>query len=448
MAKIYCWHGGSNTAPYDTKAKAATTFATALAAATTDGDYLLVHKAHTETRVADVIYGSAASISIVCVDADAGDAPAIQTTSEGFLAGNDSFTLRGIGHSLYVYGLHIQVAGSGPEVLAIAANTSGSSIECESCVLNVSGVSSGPVPIQIGANDAPCTVVLRNCDIRFNNSATYFLVLAAFQVIGGTITGGAMGSVCVFDSSFDVSGGYAELSCVDLSGITSLTALVGDSSTTTGTARFDRCKLPSTITNWLAPQSLPGSGGNRLFVYDSHSGDVHGFYCYADGTGSVVSDFTIKRAAGVAGQSWRVTTTANCSPRTPFTTPPIAYLNDDVSTSVTLTIEILRDGSATAYTDDAVWSTFCAKVSAGSVLGTVYTTRQVLDAQIAGTAGADIATGTGLANWSGESGTAWSGVLSAPSAFTPAEIGAMSVQVSVATPSVTDLYIDPELGGV
>lgn len=47
MATIYCSHTGSNTAPYDTKAKAATTLAAAIAAMTAAGDVILVDHTHT-----------------------------------------------------------------------------------------------------------------------------------------------------------------------------------------------------------------------------------------------------------------------------------------------------------------------------------------------------------------------------------------------------------------
>ena len=42
MATIYCSPTGNNTAPYDTKAKAATTLAAAIAAMTAAGDVILV----------------------------------------------------------------------------------------------------------------------------------------------------------------------------------------------------------------------------------------------------------------------------------------------------------------------------------------------------------------------------------------------------------------------
>lgn len=452
MAKYYLWSGATGAGTGADKANAFTTLAAAIAAASSSGDYILVHKTHTETRGADVSYTTLASINIICVDADASDAPAVQTSAQGFLdGGNLSWELYGNGHSVLMYGVNITGTGTGVEVITFAGTTAGGGdINLRSCTIDLSGTSgTQDFAVRIGNADSPCAVTFTNCVVKLRNSYTYFNVLAAFKMVGGSITGGTLGNLINFQSTLDISGGYAEFVGVDMSGVTSVSALVGDSNLTTGTARFDRCRLPATAP-LLAAQTLPGVAGNRVFVWDCHSGDTHGYHGYADGTGSVVSDFTIKRTAGAAGQSWRITTTAKASAISPFVTPPIQMLNDTLS-SMTPYVEILRNGSATAYKDNQVWANFMAKVTSGSTLATSSSTAQSLAARIAGTTGTDIPAGVGLAAWEGEITTgapdAWSGKLVAPSAITPAEVGVLSAQISVAEPTISDLYVDVEIGG-
>jgi len=58
------------------------------------------------------------------------------------------------------------------------------------------------------------------------------------------------------------------------------------------------------------------------------------------------------------------------------------------------------------------------------------------------TAAADQEDGVGLSGWTGEAGSAWSGKLSSPSSFTPAEIGDLMARIVVGKASAT-VYADP-----
>jgi hypothetical protein len=141
---------------------------------------------------------------------------------------------------------------------------------------------------------------------------------------------------------------------------------------------------------------------------------------------------------GAAQQSWKIVTTAAASAAVPFVTPPIPVFHDGTA-AITPYLEILRDGSATAYKDNEVWAEFALKTTSGTVLGTTSS-----DAATLLSAGANQASGAGLGSWTGESGTAWSGKCGLSGTVTPAEVGEIVARVSVGAPSAT-VYVDPQV---
>jgi hypothetical protein len=111
-----------------------------------------------------------------------------------------------------------------------------------------------------------------------------------------------------------------------------------------------------------------------VHVWDCSSGDVHGLFGYYDALGSVVSDTgiyysaapdSVQDGATAKKQSWKITTTANCSATAPFVTPWIPFYNSATS-AITPYIECLRDGNATAWTSAEVYAEFSVKTTAGS----------------------------------------------------------------------------------
>ncbi len=78
MADYFVASGGSNTAPYETWAKAATSLATALAAASTAGDQVIIQynavPSGDAELAADTTYTLAANIQIISASNDGGSA--------------------------------------------------------------------------------------------------------------------------------------------------------------------------------------------------------------------------------------------------------------------------------------------------------------------------------------------------------------------------------------
>ena len=442
MATYFVANSGSNTAPYDTWAKAATSLQTALTAASTNGDVVAIDYADVPSGdnelAADTTYTFAANVALVA-STNSGTStitPTPMGTAEwiGNSTGNRFISIAGA-FRLYFYGITFRLAGSATELLTLAV-TDGQHCEYEECYL-WQGNTGAASHIRVGIGDAQVFVKLKNTTVRFGNTAQSVFVSGRLQVEGSSVssTGSAPGNFISFAVQ-DSAGSTAEFLGCDLSHCGSGN-LVGDSTTAAATAKFSQCKLGSGYV-MLATQTNLNRSSAEVYVFDCASGDTHGLFGYANAMGSVVSDTGIYLAGGAAAQSWKIVTTANCSFYTPFETPWFGYYNTGTS-AITPYVEILRDGSATAYQDDEVWMDIAAKVTTTSTIATLYSDRMTL----LGTA-ANQDAGAGLGSWTGESGTAWSGKLALGSSITPAENGHIQARIVVGEPSIT-VYADPQI---
>jgi len=437
MPTYHCWSGGSNTAPYDTWAKAATTLTTAVGAANANADIIKVHKTHTEEVAGDITFTFLANVAVICVDKDASDALATMGVAAwiGNSTVNRSVNIGGSNRNLFFHGITLRTAGSSIDHIVLATND-GMHVDYESCYF-WSGTTSSTATIIIGAADSQTFVNATNCTLRFGNVAQSINCIGRAEFIGGSVSSaGSAPTALVRFTIADPGGGSFIWSGGDLSHLAA-NALVGDASTVAATATFERCRLGSGYV-MLDTQTHLNLSGAEVFVLDCSSGDTHGLFGYQNALGSVVSDAGIFFTSGAAAQSWRIVTTANCSYYTPFTTPWLGYYNT-VTTAITPYAEILRDGSTTAFQDDEVWCEVLAKVTDASTLGTPYSDRMTL----LGTP-ANQAAGAGLGSWTGEGGSAWSGKVGLNASITPAEVGHISMRFVVGEPSIT-VYADPQI---
>jgi len=197
------------------------------------------------------------------------------------------------------------------------------------------------------------------------------------------------------------------------------------------------CKIPASLT--LSDGAWPAAAaGSSLMMIDCSNGDTHGLFRYETPTGTLVSDSGIYFTEGAAAQSWKIVTTAACSPTNPFETPYFGFYNSTLS-AVTPYFEILRNLSATAFQNDEVWAEILGKTTNASTRSTAYNDHMVL----LGTP-ANQAAGAGLGSWTGEDATAWSGKCGLNSSITPAENGHISGRIVVGEPSIT-VYVDPQI---
>lgn len=433
MATYYVSDTGDNGAG-TSWATAKQTLAGAIALATASGDVILIDKDHTgdNALAADTTWTVLNNISILVVDKDSSNALAEMGTAAwlGSSSASISVTLTGA-YSVRTHGLTLRNAGSGIKFLALAA-ADGSHFETTSTYLWL-GNTNASSSIGFGSTTGNSYISAKNLTVRFGATGQIFGPRSGADIYGLTVSSagssptvlfvGARGLVRVFDSDLSHCGANT---------------IVGSHSSSIATSyELYRCKLGANYVA-LATQSPANKGAATIMLHDCSSGDTHGILHYADAFGSVVSDAGIYYTTGSAGQSWKVTTTASSSAAAPFATPWIAAGHSGTS-SITPRLEILRDGSSTAYQDDEVWSEWAAKVTSGTVIGTSYSDGMPL---LGTPANQDAGAGTG--SWTGENATAWSGMCDSGAAFTPAETGEILARLVVGEPSIT-VYVDPQI---
>lgn len=440
MALRFVASGGSNTSPYETWAKAATSLQTALTGSA-NGDIIVIQynavPSGDAELAADVTYTFGNNTQIISASNDGTNAytPTAMGTANwiGNSTTNRSVTFTAPDFKCFVYGLTIRTAGTTGDKISLATGA-GQHTEYESCYFwqgtSASGGSAGLISL---SNNSSAYVKLVNCTLRFGATTQYCDIFGHTDMVGCSIS--SSGSSPALLVSPITSAGQLHCTGCDFQLVT--TTLVPNSGTIFD-ATFDRCRFASGVTVLAAQTTNPSRGSASVLVSDCHDGDTHMEFGYYDALGEVTKNGTIYFTSGAATASWKIVTSANTKPNIPFTTPWIDLYNTGTS-AITPRFEILRDGSATAYQNDEVWAEFSAKTSTGFTNATAYNDRVA----VAGTA-ADQTTGAGTGSWTGENATAWSGKCDSGASLTPAEVGYIRGRICVAEPSIT-VYVNPEI---
>lgn len=446
MATYFVASGGSNTAPYDTWATAATSLGTALAAATSAGDIIAIQydgvPATDSALAADTTYAFAADNVCLIASTNSGTStitPTAMGTANwiGNSTTNRSIAFVAVNRKVYMYGLTLRTAGATADVIQIGGAADGMHAELEDCYFwqgNTAG--SGHIVFGRSGGDANTFVKLRNCTLRFAGASQQCRVGAKLQIEGGSLSSAGTAPTSLF--FFNNDGGGAEVSCEGFD-LTHLTGnMVGDATFQSATVRLSRCKLgvfPPTI----AAQTVNNRGSAEVFVFDCATGDTHGLMAHVNAFGTTSSDTGIYFTSGSAAQSWKITTTSVATYYTPYESPWFGYYNTGTS-AITPYVEIARDVSSTPYQDEEVWMDVAAKVTSGSTNSTIYSSRMALMGSPV-----DIPAGAGTGSWSPGGGSPdWSGKLELASSITPAEAGHISARIVVGEPLIT-VYADPQI---
>lgn len=447
MADYFVASGGSNTAPYETWAKAATSLQTALTAASTNGDRVIVQynaiPSGDAEVAADVTYTLGAHIAVIAASNDGGSAFTPTPMGTANWIGNSTtnrFVRTSGAFKGYFYGLTFRTAGSTSDAI-ILGDSSTSHSEFEDCYLWAGNTGANSF-ISFGNSgaDGRSFVRLINCTFRFGttNGGLRNRKCRTF-IEGGSVSSAGSAPTTLFES--DASGGYMiQAQGMDLSHVTG--TLVAANTSGPMDVILINCLLGSGVT--LLASGNPGKVGDTITVIDCSSADEHYHLRYQDAFGALSVDTGIYANDGIMYDgtnrcSWKIVTTANCSFYTPFVTPWFEEFNDASAGAQTPSIEILRDGSTTPYQDDEVWGEFVYKGTTGSTRSTFVNDRKGLIASAA-----DQAAGVGTTGWTGEGGSAWSGKLQPSGTITTAEIGSLRGRVLVGEPSIT-VYVDPQV---
>lgn len=446
MTAYYVDSSGNNSDGL-TWAKAFTTFAGAVTAASADGDVIYVDQGFTDTLSADTIYTFANNVSVICSNDKANAPPqTLGTMGTSAWIGHDSLnrliTLSGA-YKVYLYGITLRIAGSSTDHITVG-NSDGSHFELENCYLWQSNSSTSSHIIMGSASPQTNTFVsLISSTLRFGSTGQS---LEAFKkVVFNAVVVSTDGSspATFLTNSTNYGNEIVDLVGCNLSHITG--TLVGSGASGAHFVTLANCKIGSGVT--ILPTQAPANkGSNQVTLYNCSSTDQHYHLGHYDAFGSTVVDTGIYANDGASYDgtnrcSWKVVTTAHCSYYTPYVSPWIDCYHSGTS-AITPSLEIVRSGSATAYQDDEVWGEFSYQGTSDFPLATIVSDRKGLLASAA-----DQTTGAlGDGDWTGENATSWFGKLNPTSAITPAEIGHLRARVCVGEPSIT-VYVCPTIRG-
>ena len=436
MATYYVWSGAGGANNGTSWTDAYTALASAVTAASTAGDIIKVHKTHTEELGADTTYAITAKILIVCVDKDASDALA-EMSSAAWIGSSTAGRNLVVSGTFYMYGITFRTSTALFRSMQFGDN--GNETTYEKCYF---WRDDDGVGLRFGTSDRNTFSRLINCTSRVKSSHTsVFEANGVMEVIGGTFIAdtGSFTSMFSFNYAVDVTGTTITCRNVDFNqgGISSI---AGDAAYIPARITLENCVMASGQ-SLIATQTDKNNSSADVLAINCAIGDEHYHLWHSNPLGETVVSTGIYANDGAeynlaaAKYSWKITTTADCNFYTPYVSPWIGKYNEG-TIAITPYLEILRDGSTTAYQDDEVWGEFSYQGTTGFTLGTIVNDRMALLGTPANQA-------AGAATWTGGT-TPWSGKLAPGSAITPAEIGNLSARVCVGEPSIT-VYVDPQI---
>jgi hypothetical protein len=443
MAIIYVSHTGSNTAPYDTKATAANSIVTA-AAASLAGDTILIDHTHTGDNAitGDLTIDLPDQCRLISWDF-ANNAP--KPMGVDAWIGHSSGTSRSVtigsapGVSAYVSGVTLRNAGSSQKHIMVGATrgTGASVVTLEDCYFWLGNTNTGSrITFGTITTGRYASVHITRCTLRFSNVSQYFLaqgyasfsdcILSADGTIPNVLIGNGTTTTNVMMAGCD----WSDLGAKALTG-------VGAANTVTYT--LADCKLdPAT--------ALIGAGNGSTNVMTTncyperpmvHASDLGVTQALKDDGSTIPVTTDAPQTWGDIGCVWMMTTSAAASLIAPYVSPWIS-IDVEAVNGVTPYVEILRNNSATAYTDHEVWAEWQYKASALTERVDTIVTRPAITASPSSLP-------AGAATWSHASATKWVGKLTVPAAIDIKRDGQLRVRICVGKASVSNLYVDPQI---
>jgi hypothetical protein len=447
MATVrYVSHSGSNTAPYDTWAKAATALLTATALMGA-GDTTYVDSTQAEALAATTTYtiaGTAAAPAMIICTSDLVNMPPLtRTTGATFTEGSGAWSVV-IAGTFYMYGCSFAAGVSASVANVNVGQTAGNYQVFESCGLQMKSTAAAGL---FHMSNPGARVKTINCTITLPNLANAQIQVGGEWVDeGSTVLPTTTQPTNVFGAG-SASTGNIFLQGTDLSAFTN--ALFGDNTTQTSTAILTRCKLASGV---AIISSLSTGASKNVYLFDCAYGNIQYAFAHYNYFGNTVAQVSIYENEQAGGDGafydlakdpigWTVTG-VNGTWATPYVSPWIDMYTED-NTAITPRFEIARDGSTTAWNNDQVWSEWSYKGTAAVVTATLDQSDRWIGV------GATAAQGNSskvIGNWTGLSATYKLMVLQPSAAITPAVIGDMRGRVCVA--GANTVYVNPKILGL
>lgn len=417
----------------------------AFTSVTTANDSIYISHAHNEQLAADVAYTVDSNHTI----ANPLKVYSVNKTSGlvefgafvGHSSSNRGITFTGASVGLYLYGLDLKIAGSNPDNITFRPSSANykNNYFINNCrfTLNSSAGSLILVGSSSNAYGSPTSCVFVDCYFVYGNTSQSFRVSGSItKFIGCTMSNGSTHPSILF--SFAYSGSNVECINCDLSTISTIASGVSIGPSV-GSLTLRQCLLKSGVV------SLDSSTVQFIdvFLYDCASNDFHSSIGHSNAFGTLQIDTGIYCNDTIADNlSWKITSSADAGYLAPYVTPWMSVYHSGTS-AITPYIEILRSGSATAFTDAEVWAEWSYKGTSGSTRATLAD-----DHVLPLISPANQETSSKMASdWTGENVTSWFGKLGPASSITPAEAGDLSFRICVGIASTT-LYVDPHIRGL
>lgn len=442
MTRYYVKHTGSDTAPYDTWAKAATTLATVTAIAVS-GDTIEVSSDHVEDTDGAVSFaiGSIAAnnpVIIRSVDDSAEPPTVVEFGASIRTTGAQAITLNG---NVHWYGIHFLINSSGNASNASFAMASlESRLLIENCLFENNSNNAG-AGMNIGVNGTATSIFMTWIDtwikFRVSGQAIRPTGLLQFDWIGGGVDSSGANPANLLTSTAARYNSRYRFTGLDLSHMT-------------GTSRITNLPFTSfTVTNCKLGNSNPmwaeGSNvlmpGNLIVIDNCDDADTNYRMERYSYSGSVITETTVLlddgATNGTTPHSFLMTTTANSSYYLPLESPKIAVWIDSTG-SKTFTLEILHD-STTNLKNDEVWLELEYTGVSGFPQTNIARNRTASQLVVS----SDLPAGTGVGNWTTTG-------LSDPNSqkleliVTVEEVGWAFLTVAIAKASYS-VYVDPKV---
>ena len=353
MALVFCNDGGSNTAPYETWDKAATTFLVAVDHASAGDDIIIGHD-HTEDPGVSTTYTFPGTIAapnrVISATSTAGGSVVTYNKADNIQvdnnAGTRDFTFQGVVH---LWGVSFRCSDD------IFSNTANTFITFYDSIIELSGALA---KWTIGSSSGRNTLRLIDTDVNWSGggATSYwsFASIGTFEWHGGTYLHSGTQPTSLFNDG-------TEQFLIDISGVdfAALTSAFFDVSDTVHTvASLHHCLLNSGVA--LTTGTI-NNHGTRILMSgcDDTTGNALYRMEYVDFWGSTVHDDDIFRTTGGASDgttpiSWKMVSTANAVEFSEPTKSPSIYAWVDSTGSQTFTVQCLWD-SVTDIQDDEIW---------------------------------------------------------------------------------------------
>ena len=450
MAVWYVAQSGDNTLG-TSWATAYQSIATALSAATSAGDIVVVDKNSIPTAdsavAADKTYTFAAQDVVLMSVTNTGAPGSYAYSPMGSTlfvgnAGATSYAVTFAGSNRSAV-LGFTVKNGGPTNKSITCNVDGGQKHYENCHfwLGTTSTSSKIATSNSSGTSGNSSTSFKNCTFQFTVSAHNIQIGSNCRVdmvncsTSGTITS-------IFTSTSDTCVVYCT-GC-DFSGANDNAPILTNSANGgTLSVYIDNCKVPSTTTWFSSATNTKASF--ELWMYNCAGTNVHYNFGYFNGLGSVVAvtgRYAITDGAkydGTNGVCWQIDTNASCTHSQPFYTPWFerGWAGTD---PITLTIEGLRDGDANAFKNNEVWGEFSYQGGGGTdPKASIVTDRMAFDGSPANQATSSLIS----SDWFNDAANSSFFKLHTESTVTPAYVGTLRGRVAVGI--ATSLFIDPRV---